>query len=275
MNKAYKAYTIMAIALLIDDKYILYLFIGDEEMRTLTRSNLDIAVISKKEANATLLINKHCTVANNGRMLVEITRPEVDQDNYPGIDGIVPHEESDFMVRSDEAIKASKKIPKKNINPVLNQAIVNQNGKIKIASTDLRSENVSVLNVVEGNYPAYREAIPPSTDDSLKITVNPEYLETICKLAKEFKNHLNTSGEPPFMSMEFVDRRIKITARNIESRQEFLAVLMPLSEAEDLIEAREEVLTPESRVEYKQEQIKKLQHKIETLQEEILSILFL
>ena len=216
----------------------------EKNMYTLTKSNLDIAVISKKQNPACLFVDRHCTVVNDGRVLVRVTRPDIDPDTYPNIDGIKvsgsmkdqadiePVENDSFILDSAEAIKIGKKIPgKKTINPVLQQAIVSQNGKIQIASTDLNGQDVTTVNPLGGIYPKYQEVIPPENNTKMRIGFDPAYMETICKLAKDFQNQQNASDNYRLMYMDIggPGSAIKLHTRNIETKQEFLAVLMPMN----------------------------------------------
>ena len=203
-------------------------------MQTLTRSNLDIGIVDKA---GTVLVDKHCTVSNNGRVLYKVTRPSIDRDTFPNIGGFIPQQEESFVMTSEQALSVSKAIPKaKKAMDVLKQAVVSQNGKVEVATTDLNNNSIVRVETTGETYPRYQGVIPESKDCNIKIGINPALLEQACKLAKEFQQQRDNDQDiGALMTMEFsysknnIPGAIKLSARNVATRQNFTAVVMPMN----------------------------------------------
>jgi len=201
-------------------------------MHTLTKSNLDIGTVNIKENCRELLVEQHATIAHNGHCLYRVTRPEVDSELFPNINGFQQIETEPFILDSKQAIEIGKSIPKNREHSICNQAVVSQNGTTKIATTNLDSSNVVIANTKDYRYPNYNEVIPKNKDSNLKIALNVIQLEQICKLAKEFlkdEDKDESKDKRVILEIEAKDIAVKISTRSITRKQEFLAVLMPMT----------------------------------------------
>lgn len=203
----------------------------------LNKHNLDIAVIAGKSkwGDNGLFVAKDRTVANDGRRLVEITRPtkldgeEFNPDDFPVIPNFEPKQDHDFIIPTMEALKVAKQIPKgKRTKAILKNAVIEQNGRVRIASTDLGSAIITDINPIEGKYPEYQQVIPQGKLKH-RVGVNPKYLMEICQLADKFQSEYYK-----IMVLEFNDNGgIKLTTKNDDTGQEFTAIVMPMSLKEE------------------------------------------
>lgn len=130
-------------------------------METLNKSNLDIAIIAKGERVPGILVTKDRTVVNDSRRLVEVTRPKFNAEDFPKVPGFEQKQENDFILPITEALQVSRQIPKaKKDLSILKNAIIEQNNRVRIATTDLSSASIVDVNPIEGKYPEYQEVIP-------------------------------------------------------------------------------------------------------------------
>lgn len=194
----------------------------------LNKSNLEIAVIAEKSkyGESGILVNKGCTVVNDGRRLIEVTRPKAfNPEEFPKIPNFTVKENHSFIMPAKEALKVASQIPRgKKYIPLLKNAVIEQNSRVRIASTNLESASIIDVNPIEGKYPNYKEVIPQGKFKH-RIGVNPRYLMEICQLADKFQNEVDKR-----MILEFNDDGgIKLTTTNEDTEQEFTAVLMPMS----------------------------------------------
>jgi DNA polymerase III sliding clamp (beta) subunit (PCNA family) len=203
----------------------------------LSKSNLEIAkIVSKGEG---VLITQDRTVANDGRRLIEITRPKcykeaeflkIDgfQASYIDMGGETRTCHPDFIMTKEDALDINKKLKKSAKLPILENAVVSHNGATHIATAEPSSFSTSVqkINPLEGKYPKYQEVIPDSADTTLKIGLNPKLLSEICNIADKFQDD---SYKALIFEFSGPDRAVKMTTKNPETDQEFTAVLMPMN----------------------------------------------
>lgn len=210
-------------------------------MKMLNKSNLNVAEVSKKDTSG-LFVDNNCTVATNGKILIRVTRPDVDSNEYPKIDGIEPQQTESFVMSSKQALDIAKTIPtKKTLSPILKNAVVAQNGILKIASTDLNNNNIANVEPLQTRYPDYKQVIPSSNNTKFEFCVNPALLEIICKQARMFQEQGDNQDYRMLIELGEPGQAAKISTRNIETRQEFLAVIMPMMPQTD--EERESIET--------------------------------
>ncbi len=99
--------------------------------------------------------------------------------------------------------------------------------------------SISALHAVDGHYPNYNKVIPQEKP-AVVIELNPEYMERICKLMKDVCAYGGGSHYPSMrLSVYGPDDSLKIEAKNEDTGQKALAVLMPIAPLEDPDEGKE------------------------------------
>ena len=203
----------------------------------LNKHNLDIAIIAGKNGyNSGLLVTKDRTVANDGRRLVEVTRPtkldgeDFDSKDFPVIPKVEPKQEDDFILPVNACKEVMSIIPKgTKTKAIFKNVVIEQSGKrASFSATDLETAKTIHSVLIDGQYPKYQEVMPQGKLKH-RIGVNPKYLMEICQLADKFQTDYYN-----LMVLEFNDDGgIKLTTKNDDTGQEFTAVVMPMTLKED------------------------------------------
>ncbi|MCP4475415.1 MAG: hypothetical protein GY821_12785 [Gammaproteobacteria bacterium] len=209
-------------------------------MKTLTKSNLTIASVNKKDnTHHQLLVTKDYTLAASRCLLYKVSRPETGI--FPAIKGFDPKENSSFLIESKRALEIAKKIPN-DPNPHLRQAAIEQDVTLqiaRIATTNLEDASICTALMEKDDTYHYEESIKTMVprEPNIKIEINPALLEDVCKKAQEFLKQSGSEcsvGDSVFLEITDDKTMIKISARNAETRQNFTALLMPIAQNQHL-----------------------------------------
>jgi hypothetical protein len=192
----------------------------------LTKTNFKIAKIVNK--GGSILINDKYTVANDGRRLIEVSRPLISDNNMRDIDGFnETRKTDDIILDKKSSLSISKKITSENKSDLIPSKIarISNNGTLKIATVD-KNFNPEVYQVVQdgGNYPKYKEVIPKNADAVAVVAINPEYLKDICDIMSKFQTEDNKRAY-----LHIYDNSIKMRTYNKETRQKCQAVIMNMN----------------------------------------------
>lgn len=198
-------------------------------MLALNKNNLLIADCASKEDGRYILqtvrIEKHRTIATDGKILIRVSTPNLDKEQIPAIQGI---EKSDtqikpFLLPANECLKIAKSVPKVKSLPILNHIFVdtektNQNGFAVLGQTDLDTSPVYQVRKIEGDYPDIEQVSPK--DPVLTIRFNPEFLIRVLRHAQRINQE---SVELKFYAP---DKPVSITSRG-EDGQTMRALVIP------------------------------------------------
>jgi DNA polymerase III sliding clamp (beta) subunit (PCNA family) len=162
-------------------------------MLALNKNNLLIADCASKDNGRYILqsvrIEKHRTIATDGRIIIRMSTPKLDKEEIPEITGIEKSntEIKSFLLPANECLKIAKSVPKVKSLPILNHIFVdakktNQNGFAVLGQTDLDTSPVYQVRKIEGDYPDVNKVSPK--DPVLTIRFNPEFLVRVLKHAQ-------------------------------------------------------------------------------------------
>jgi len=202
----------------------------------LNKYNLMIAKIGKKSETAYakyVKVNKDKTVVTNGRILIEVTRPEP-QNGYPEIPGSKPtpkENEKDFYIGISEALDIAKSLEKTKV-PICENALINTDDSIKIAVTNLDSNKVLTISQPDSDF-RYPDTDAAKPTDEPKVIFHIA-VDLLMQVLAQFESFLKKDNVKA-VKVEIFDRLkpVKIVAQN--GSQEMMALVMPLKidEAEE------------------------------------------
>lgn len=191
--------------------------------KTYNKLNFEIEKFTDKLRDS-ILVSKNKTVANDGRMLIEISVPENNKpiEEFPSIEGFTPSNTiEDFCLPKDIAKKIAKSIPNSKKHPQINCAAIEQKeNDTTIAFTDLVSPTkIQVKNSGE-KYPDYKKIFPQQP--AVKFMVNAKILKGLCDIASKL-------SDTETIQFDVVDGNTAIVlhANNSVSGQKMRALLMP------------------------------------------------
>lgn len=202
-------------------------------MLALNKNNLNIVDCASKEDSRYVLqsirIDKDKTTVTDGRVLVEVSAPVIDQEAIPEIPGLKKSKEEikSFLLPAEACKQLSKAVPKTKL-PILNYIFIdsettNSNGFALLGSTDLSKWPVYNIKKVEGEYPDTEVVWPKDgvLDRKITITFNPEYLIKVLRHAK--------AVNPGKVVLKFYgdEKAVRIEAKNEE--QNLRALVLPLT----------------------------------------------
>lgn len=191
--------------------------------KTYNKLNFEIEKFSDKFSN--ILVSKNKTVANDGRVLVEMSVPENNKpiEDFPLIEGFTPSNTiEDFCLPKDIAKKIAKSMPNSKKHPQINCAAIEQKeNDTTIAFTDLVSPTkIQVKNSGE-KYPDY-EKVFPTQQPAVKFMVNAKMLKDLCDIACKLSD-----TETIQFDVIDGDMAIVLHAGNVATGQKMRALLMP------------------------------------------------
>jgi len=203
----------------------------------LNKYNLMIAKIGKKSETdyaKYVKVNKDKTIITNGRILIEVTRPEP-QNGYPEISGFKPtlkEEEKDFYIGINEALDIAKSLEKTKTSICENALINTDDNSIKVAVTNTDSSKILTISQPDADfrYPDTDAAIPTG-EPRIIFHIDAGLL---MQVLAQFENFLKKENVKA-VKVEIFDRLkpVKIVAGN--GSQKMMALVMPLKidEAEE------------------------------------------
>ena len=197
----------------------------------LNKHNLEVIKFASKEnENRYTLefvrVEKDKTVATNGRMLIEVSRPKVDKQDFPiFVDS--PLKEGKVFYLSNKVIKIlSSLIPKKHQLPILKNIGISQTEKeIKLLTTDLSSSNTTAVKKEDIQYPDYAKLYKVE-GKKLNLSLNASYLKTVCEQVINFTD--KSSVEIELTISDSTQAPLMFEAENKETGQKMRGLLMPL-----------------------------------------------
>ena len=165
---------------------------------TLNKQNLGLYLFtstdSRRPVLGSILVDHDRTVASNDRILIEVTRPEINTDDFPTIKGVVIAEQTPFLLGRETAQGILKTLPSRKSMPIFHHAVVSQDGEdTRITTTDqfkVITHHVQDYYYKVKDYPkianVYPEGNPVAT-----VALDASKLEAICKFVTGF-----TQGDP-------------------------------------------------------------------------------
>lgn len=199
----------------------------------LNRHNLELEKFLGNEERYSIShikVTKDATVATNGKVLVEVTRPKVDKEDFPIIKGHEQKEDRDFYLTEEETRKVLKNIPKKVSLPILtNVAVSQEKEKTNLMMTDLDNDVViSSRNKEEVNYPKFDE-VYPKNDAIACVKLSARHLRDICDKAIKFiEANPKLETEPLTLKFYGEEEPLGFSAENTETEQKMKGLIMPI-----------------------------------------------
>lgn len=197
----------------------------------LNKSSLEIIVFASKEQKRYNLNSLHVTKdyveATDGSILVRLSHPKGDPDEFPITSG-EPFDKIDFALPI-ESIKGIK-IPTKSPLPILLNSCLSKEGEaINISTTNLDTMQTVKIRSVDGEFPDTEPIIDKSIDDKennwLMFTLNSDTLKILT-------NYVSKQNGKPNIPITFwvknSDGPIHFRFRFFDTEQEGRGVLMPM-----------------------------------------------
>lgn len=176
--------------------------------------------------NHGIYIEKDKTVINNGKILIETTRPEVDIEEFPKIPKVEPKQESNFILSVKAAKEIMSIIPKKPRHPICSNVVIEQhNDKASFSTTDLDTVRTVHSTLIEGQYPEYKE-IYPTSKPVFTIGLSSELLKSVCVIMDKFQSDCYKLVKFEFYG---VNQAVKFSTINSDTEQKLQGVIMPMS----------------------------------------------
>lgn len=208
----------------------------------LNRHNFSIITIAKyiegRNTLAGIAITKEGSTATDGRRLMVVSLPKDDDgkllsdDEFPVINGL-PKDGSNSPIKEEAVLDPSgvlevlKTLPKKlkNAIPICNNFIMRfTSEKTYVGITDLNTERVIGISIMEGEYPKTNEVWPKGKPE-IEIQVNPRRLKDIIDLAVKFSE----KEELPGITLKLFSPKQAIQFEGkTDAGQEWKALLMPI-----------------------------------------------
>jgi hypothetical protein len=205
----------------------------------LNKHNLMIAKIGKKSDRyyaQYVKVTKDKTIVTDGRILIEVTRPEP-QNSCPEISGFKPtprEDEKDFYIGINESLDIAKSLEKAKI-PIYENALISadDNG-VKIAIANADSNKILSISQPDSDFRYPNTDVAKPTDEP-KITFHID-VELLMQVLAQFESFLKKESLKA-IKVEILDRLkpVKITAQN--GSQEMMALVMPLKIEESEVES--------------------------------------
>lgn len=188
--------------------------------------------VSDEETRYTLKaihITETHTEATDGHILVRVSHPEVNESNFPVVEGMPPSNGAwkPALLDKATAVAVKKALPRERSMVILNHAQVRANGEgLAIAVTDLDRPQVFKPRPSTGNFPNTETFLLKPCEPQAVFTFNPDLLAALLKSAKEFGAGGNTTVK---LTVYGPDKAVRLEARNDEN-QTWEALLMPCGE---------------------------------------------
>lgn len=200
----------------------------------INKFNLLVAKVASKDVRRqnlnSVYFDTDGTLATDGHKIVKIGYPE----QYPTeelptkepISGeakdLVP-----FLLPREAAAGLEKSQPKIKHMPILNNIFLdvtktNSSGSAHFMTTTLDSESRPAIKKMDYTFPPYKQVIPQQKDRVLRIGFNCKYMAEICEIASKM-------GLEECVFEFYGDvSPVKITGKNKETGQDFMALVMPI-----------------------------------------------
>lgn len=147
----------------------------------LTQASIDVVAFGASEEsryhfNAIHITNEYVQ-ATDGHMLVRVTHPKMNADDYPETPGSGFEEAINCIIARGDL--KSLKIPKKSPLPILQHVCLSQeNGNILLTTGDLSAMQTLKIHPVDADYPETDQVIPEK--GGLCFSVDAKLLKVIC-----------------------------------------------------------------------------------------------
>ncbi|TFD15499.1 hypothetical protein E3T26_06875 [Cryobacterium sp. TMT1-21] len=152
--------------------------------------------------------------STDGYILTEVRQHAEDADQYPETNGSPSID--NVRITGATAAKLKPMMKPQKLLPVLAYANVTKSGVI---TTDLEHTTVFNDHQVSGNFPDYKELIPPSDTAIATVKLNPEFLANVLKAFKGIDS----------VTLElFEGTATPVVIRSNSSDVEVTGVVMPL-----------------------------------------------
>ena len=182
-------------------------------------------------------VTPHETVATNGSYLVRVSTPKLDPANFPLVDGVKPSAIfKPFNLPVDAARTIEKAIPKKCTLPILSNVMIDGEATdahpdkdlpdcAVMAVSDLENPQVFRPRKDDGKFPNWQTVVPKREDAKAAFSVDARLLARLAQFVAKFSGDRASEVKIRFYGD---DKGIRLDARNGDTGQEFVGVLMPL-----------------------------------------------
>lgn len=180
-----------------------------------------------------ILVDHDRTVASNSRVLIEVTRPEINIDDFPTIKGVAIDEQTPFLLRRETAQDILKTLPSRKSMPILHHAVVSQDGgDTRITTTDLSKV---ITHQVQDNYYKVEDypkiaSVYPKGNPVATVTLDASKLEAICKFVKGFTK--DDPGEHPIKISLYGEQQPVVFQSKNRAGQTLKGCIAPLANAD-------------------------------------------
>ena len=200
------------------------------------RENFSVAKIASKDQGRYHLNGIYChpkfTVGSDGKTLMIVTTPKkVDIKEMPIPTGEELIDKFDpFILDLKDAQKIEKSIPKKSPLPILQHIVIlkseSESPFVKLFTTDLQSQNITVSKKIDGEYPEFGKVLPKGKPIKV-IRVQTKLLKALLDAIEIAQG----SVEMPYVDLKIYDNGmgpIGLKSINNNTGQRITAVLMPI-----------------------------------------------
>lgn len=168
------------------------------------------------------------TVATDSMMLVQVSTPKtegMEVSDFPQ-DTENPFKPKDVrtIIPAKLAKSVAKKLKPHNTLPILENAVIKnfkEEKKITFASTDLEVWEETSGNIIEDEYPKYKQIIPTG-EPKAKVIINHKYLKSVLTALAR------TAKDTNEITVEIYGESQPIVLRSSNGHQETLALVMPI-----------------------------------------------
>lgn len=182
--------------------------------------------IHKFNNNDTIRIEQDRTIATDGRVLVEVSRPNIATEEYPHIEGFKNSTEITPFNITTKTCKAVEKMQKKHKSlTVLNSIAVEQtdDGKAKFASTNLTDTNIIPSLLIDNYFPDtdyVKETLIKDKKVMVTIALNPTLLKDICSIVEKIDDTI-------YINIVDSNSAVQFKAKNPTTEQTISGLIMP------------------------------------------------
>jgi hypothetical protein len=194
-----------------------------------------VAKVASKDEQRYRINSIYChpkyTVGCDGYALMIVTAPKVDIKEMPTpSEGKLTDKFEPFLLDLNDAKKVEKSIPQKVTFSTLKHAAIiktkNDDAFAKIFTTDLQSQNITVLKKVEGEYPQFGKVLPKGKPVKT-IRVQTKLLRNLLSAIEEAQG----PAKMPYVDLQIYDDEegpIRLSSCNQNTNQKITAVLMTM-----------------------------------------------
>jgi len=206
---------------------------GVKKKLLLNKSSLEIVAFALREKNKYNLTSLHVTKdyveATTGSILVRLSHPKADPDEFPITPGEPFDDKIDFMLPV-ESIKGIKILTNLNCLPTSNACLSKEGEMISISTTDLNTIQTSKVKLTEAKFPDTEQFIDKSIDEENNewkmFTVSSDLL----KMLANYVSRRNKKNQIPITFwVKGPESAVHFRFRFSDTEQDGRGILMPMT----------------------------------------------